>query len=85
MMHPFQCPNMDAESLFLIYLQMVILAKMEHHIRGRRAFLDRRVQALHGYVLHVLKLLLNRCEREVTELLHATDGAVAHKFWRYHV
>ena len=87
---------MDAEAM----LALVIFAKIKQHFRGRRGALKEDVQVLwpqefdsielksallDWQVMHILKLVLKRFGKIKTKRPHATDGAVAHEMWRYHV
>jgi len=68
----FKCPIGNADAAFY-RLPLVILAKMKHHICGRRAVLERDVQTLRrqeidsnvlksplldGHIMHVSKMVL---------------------------
>jgi len=87
---------------FVLYrfLPIVIFAIMKYNLCGRRAVLERDVQAqrrqeldsdvlkfplLDWHLMKVPKLLLAGCGREETKRPQAMDFAVAHKLRKYQI
>ena len=69
-------------------LRLVILSKIKHHPRRKRAVLKGDVQTLGLWELDsnaVLKLVLTHCVRVEPKRPYAAYGAVAQELRRYHV
>ena len=73
-MHRCKCLIQDGDAPFYT-LPLVILTKMKHHFRGRRAVLEGDVQPLVRQETRADMMMMGR----------RTDGTIAHKLWRYQV